>query len=122
MVSNQVFLDNLHVLMVSYFNLGMCQLKIVQTHQMLQESDVLPKDQLDLLYESKSTFQQGLDIGARFLGANNYFTAKLKRKAEIVNKMIEKGKTNENNGSNQNDQEKPEQHSKGFEPSTRSIL
>ena len=90
-------MDNLHVLMVSYFNLGMCQLKIVQTRQTLQETNELPKDQLDLLYESKATFQQGIDIGTRFLGANNYFTAKLVRKAEVVIKMIEQGKSNENN-------------------------
>ena len=55
-MSNQSFLENLHVLLVSYFNLGMTLLKIAQTRLNLAEHAPHANEEDSPLLEAQQIF------------------------------------------------------------------
>ena len=54
--ANQAFLENLHVLLVSYYNLGMCQLQIAQAKQEPAGHATLSRADSDPVQEARKVF------------------------------------------------------------------
>lgn len=78
---NLNFLERLQVLLVAYFNYGMCHLKIAEQ-----------TDSLDSLNTGASTFNQAQTISTRYLGPNHFFTQKLVQKEQRVSELLKKRK------------------------------
>ena len=64
--ANTAFVDNLIVLLVAYFNFGMCQLKTAMKSSEGRVAKVLE--------EANSSFQHALKISNRYLGTHHYFS------------------------------------------------
>ena len=79
---NMVFLERLQVLLVSYFNFGMCQLKLAE--QATADADTMTS--------CHQTFTHAQTISKRYLGLNHFFTQKLARKLERINELMSRQK------------------------------
>ena len=83
--TNVNFIENLLVLLVAYFNFGMCQLKTS-----MKSTDVAqtPFKASKALEDGLASFQHALKISNRFLGQHHYFSQKLLRKAQHCSQII----------------------------------
>ena len=94
--TNAVFVENLLVLLVAYFNYGMCQLKMGS--QASSDAARTPIKARKSLEDANQSFQHGSKIANRYLGHHHYFSQKLIRKVQACQTLIQQSRLQTNNG------------------------